>query len=82
MAAFVIISCLAKRGSVCYNKLSREAWQRLLLISGRAYLKIHFPNLQAPYLTHNDFHLMLRAFFHHRNLLHFSTVQPDFFHAL
>lgn len=24
------LSCLAERGSVCYNKLSRRAWQRLL----------------------------------------------------
>ena len=30
MAAFVTVSCLAERGSVCYSKLSREAWQRLL----------------------------------------------------
>ncbi len=28
---FLTISCLAKRGSVCCNKLSRKAWQRLLI---------------------------------------------------
>ena len=30
MAAFVTISWPAKRGIVCYNKLARETWQRLL----------------------------------------------------
>lgn len=29
-ALFVTISWLAKRGSVCYDKLAREAWHRLL----------------------------------------------------